>query len=145
MLGTGPVSAGTATVSLPASDSVGPRTLTVSYSGAAGFAASTTSLVLDVVRATPTLGVDVQPTVIHKKSTQPRLLVHLAAPGQTVTGTVVVRQAGSVLGVEQLAGGDATVVLPPYKKKGEETVTVDYLGSDLATEVTRQVTLTVQN
>ena len=145
VLGSGPVSAGTATVSLPAFDTVGPRTLTVEYGGAAGFAASTTSLALDVVKATPTLGVDVQPTVIHKKSTSPRLLVHLAAPGQTVKGTVVVRQAGSILGVERLTDGDATVVLPPYKKKGEETVTVSYLGSDLAAEATRQVTFTVQN
>ena len=61
-----------------------------------------------------------------------------------MSGTVVVRQNGSILGVEQLVDGHATVVLPSYKHKGTETVTVQYLGSDLAEAVTRAVTFTVQ-
>ena len=89
--------------------------------------------------------VGVQPSVIHKKTTSPRLDVALAAPGQVVSGTVVVRQNGAILGVEQLADGHATVVLPPYKQKGTETVTVQYLGSDLAEAVSKTVTFTVQN
>jgi predicted extracellular nuclease len=145
VLGTAPVSGGTASLQLPAYDAVGSRTVTVAYSGSRTFAASTGSVTFDVVKATPTMTVGVQPSVIHKKTTSPRLDVALAAPGQVVSGTVVVRQNGAILGVEQLADGHATVVLPPYKQKGTETLTVQYLGSDLAEAVSKTVTITVQN
>ena len=144
VLGTAPVSGGTASLQLPAFDAVGSRTVTAEYSGARTFATSSGSVTFDVVKATPTMAVAVQPSVIHKKTTSPRLDVALAAPGQVVSGTVVVRQNGSILGVEQLVDGHATVVLPSYKQKGTETVTVQYLGSDLAEAVTRAVTFTVQ-
>ena len=144
MLGTAPVSGGTASLQLPAYDAVGSRTVTVAYSGSRTFAASTGSVTFDVVKATPTMTVDVQPSVIHRRTTSPRLDVALAAPGQVVSGTVVVRQGGSILAVEQLDGGRTTVVLAPYKHEGEQTVTVQYLGSELAEAVTQQVTFTVQ-
>lgn len=145
VLGTAPVSGGTASLRLAAYDAVGTRSVTAAYSGSRSVAASTGSVTFDVVRATPTMTVGVQPSVIHKKTTRPRLDVALAATGQVVGGTVVVRQDGAVLGVEQLVGGRATVVLPPYKQKGTEKVTVQYLGSDVAEPVSRKVTITVQN
>ena len=89
--------------------------------------------------------VDVRPTVIHKRSTEPRLLVRLDAPGQTVTGYLVVRRAGSILAFEPLTDGSATLALPAYRHKGTQTVSVEYLGSDLAEPVSRQITFTVQN
>ncbi len=144
VLGTAPVSGGTASLQLPAYDAVGSRTVTAEYSGARTFAASSGSVTFDVVKATPTMMVTVQPSVIHKKTTNPRLEVALAAPGQVVSGTVVVRQNRSILGVEQLADGHATVALASYKKKGTQTVTVQYLGSDLAETATKAVTFTVQ-
>ena len=82
--------------------------------------------------------------MIHKRATRPRLEVALTAPGQVVSGTVVVRQDGSILAVEQLDGGRTTLVLPPYKHKGEQRVTVQYLGSELAEAVIEQVPFTVR-
>ena len=143
--GSAGVSGGRAEVVLPAFDGVGPRALTVTYGGAPGFEASTTTVAVDVVRATPAMTVDVQPTVIHKRSTEPRLLVRLDAPGQTVTGYLVVRQAGSILAFEPLTDGSATVTLPAYRHKGAQRVDVEYLGSDLADPVSRQVDFTVGN
>jgi len=145
VLGTVDVADGTAAVSLPAFDAVGPRTLTVGYGGAEGFEASTTTVAVDVVRATPAMTVAVEPTVIRKRSTEPRLLVRLDARGQTVTGYLVVRQSGSILAFEPLTQGGATVTLPAYRHKGGQTVSVEYLGSDLADAVTRQVDFTVEN
>jgi hypothetical protein len=145
VLGTAPVSQGTASLALPAFEQVGSQTVTVAYSGAAAYAPSSTTVNFAVVKATPAMTVQVQPDVIRKKWTQPRLAVSLAAPGQVVSGYVVVRQGGAVLGFEKLADGRATVTLPTYDKKGQQTVTVEYLGSDLAEPVTKPVTFTVQN
>ncbi len=92
----------------------------MTYSGSRTFAASTGSVTFDVVKATPTMTVDVQPSVIHRRTTSPRLDVALAAPGQVVSGTIVVRQGGSILAVEQLDGGRTTLVLAPYKHEGEQ-------------------------
>jgi 5'-nucleotidase len=144
VLGSALVSGGSASLQLPAYDEVGSRTVTVAYSGSRTFAASTGAVTFDVVKATPTMTFDVQPSVIHKRTTSPRLDVALAAPGQVVSGTVVVRQNDSILAVEQLDGGRTTLVLAPYKHEGEQRVTVQYLGSELAEAVTQQVTFTVQ-
>lgn len=145
LLGSAPVSGGTAQVRVPEFEAVGPRTLTVAYSGSGSQLPSQTAVVVDVVKATPTMTVAVQPTAIYKRSTSPRLVVDLSAPGQTVTGYVTVRQDGAILALEPLAAGRATLTLPPYKKQGQQTVTVSYLGSDLAEAVDRQVTFTVRN
>jgi hypothetical protein len=145
VLGTAQVHDGTASLTLPAYQQVGPQTVTVAYGGAPGFAPSSTTVSFEVVKATPTMTVLVQPDVIHKKTTSPVLDVTLSARGQVVTGYVVVRQNGSILGLEQLSGGHASITLPPYKKKAKETVTVEYLGSDLAEAVTQQVTIDVEN
>ncbi|MEO5709080.1 MAG: ExeM/NucH family extracellular endonuclease [Nocardioidaceae bacterium] len=145
VLGTAPVSGGTASLQLPAYDAVGPQTVTASYGGSRTFSPSSADVAFDVVKATPVLTVAVQPDVIHKRTTQPRLDVALTAPGQVVTGYVVVRQNGSILAFEPLSAGRATITLPTYKQKGQETVSVEYLGSDLAEAVTKSVTFTVQN
>ena len=49
----------------------GSRTVTAEYSGARTFATSSGSVTFDVVKATPTMAVAVQPSVIHKKTTSP--------------------------------------------------------------------------
>ena len=144
VLGSAPVSGGHASLQLPAYDSVGSRTVTAAYSGSRTLAASAGSVTFDVVRATPTMTVDVQPSVVHRRTTSPRLEVALAASGQVVSGTVVVRQNGSILAVEQLDSGRTTLVLAPYKHAGGQQVSVQYLGSELAEPVSRQVTFTVQ-
>ena len=119
--------------------------MTASFGGTSAFAPSSADVAFDVVKATPRVDVRVQPAVIHKMTTSPRLDVTLSAAGQTVTGYVVVRQDGAILGFEQLVDGHTTITLAPYKKKGQQTVSVQYLGSDLAEAVTTPVTFTVQN
>ena len=145
VLGTAPVSQGTASLTLPAFDQVGSQTVTAAYAGTAAYAPSSSTVTFDVVKATPTMTVQVQPDVIRKRRTQPQLDVALAAPGQVVSGYVVVRQDGAVIGFSELADGRASVTLPTYDRRGEQTVTVEYHGSDLAEPVARQVTFTVQN
>ena len=75
VLGTGDVTDGTATVTLPAFDTPGTKNLTVEYVGTAATNPSSTPLTVTVVKATPTMTVDVQPTVIHKGRTSPLLEV----------------------------------------------------------------------
>ena len=71
--------------------------------------------------------------------------VALTAPGQVVSGSVVVRQGGAVIGTGTLSDGKTSITLPAYSKSGNQVVTVEYLGSDLAEGVTRQVSFTVEN
>ena len=127
MLGTGPVSDGTATVTLPAYDA---RARTSPSSTAARR------------RATPS-----SPRHLRGRQGDPDDDGDGAArrdpQGETAPARgrarrtrpdrdrhVVVRQNGRSSAVEPLAAGRATV-LPPYKQQGEQTVTVEYLGSDL--------------
>ena len=145
VLGTGQVSDGTATVTLPAFDSTGAKYLTVEYGGTPAANPSSTAVTVAVVKATPTMTVTVQPAVIHKGKTSPVLQVALAAPGQTVTGYVAARSNGQTVDLQPLAAGRATLTLPPYKKQGDFVVTVQYLGSDLANPVSRNVTVHVSN
>jgi hypothetical protein len=87
----------------------------------------------------------VSPGVIRKGKTSPRLDVALSAAGQTVTGYVAVRSDGGTADLQQLRDGTATLTLPAYKKRGDHVVTVEYLGSDTADPVTRDVTIHVDN
>ncbi|MEP7090472.1 MAG: hypothetical protein ABI776_10235 [Nocardioidaceae bacterium] len=68
--------------------------------------------------------VTVAPHVIRTRTTRPRLGVTLEAPGLGVTGYVVARQDGSILDVERLDDGHATILLPTYEHEGQETVVV---------------------
>ena len=146
VLGTAPVWHGVATLTLPAYQAVGAQTVTVEPRRDLGLRAVLGRRRVRRRQGDPAgrrrrpAGRDPQDDDAARGST-----CTLTAPGQIVTGYVVVRQDGAVLGVEQLVDGHATITLPPYKKKGEETVSVEYLGSDLAEAVTTPVTFTVQN
>ena len=54
-----------------------------------------------------------------------------------------VRSQGRAVDVVRLSRGSATVPLPAYPTTGRKTVTVRYLGSDLANEVSRRLTIRV--
>jgi 5'-nucleotidase len=137
---------GSASVQLPAFAQPGSKHVSVEYTGVPGTTNdSADALTIDVVKATPVMAVTVQPDTIRKGKTRPQVSVTLTAPGQVVSGYVAVRSGGSVVGLDPLSDGRATVVLPTYKSKGQQTVTVQYLGSDLAEAVSRSVTFTVTN
>jgi hypothetical protein len=144
--GTAAISEGTAQVKLPAFATTGSQLVVVEYTGVSGTTNdSSTSLRVDVVRATPDMQVVVQPDTIKKKKTKPVVKVSLTAPGQVATGTVVVRQGGAVIGTGTLSDGRTSITLPAYDKSGNQVVTVEYLGSELAEGVSRQVSFAVTN
>jgi hypothetical protein len=144
--GSGSVSDGTARVQLPAFTTTGSKRLVVEYTGVdRATNDSSTSLPVSVVRATPDMQVLVQPDDIRKKKTKPVLHVSLSAPEQVVSGYVLVRQGRNVLGYARLTDGRAAIVLPPFSQRGDQLVEVDYLGSDLAEPVSKDVTITVRN
>ena len=146
VLGSAPVTDGTATVQLPVFAATGTRSLRVAYSGTDGVLASATALEVSVVRATPTMDTSLSPARVVKKKTHAVLTAVLAAPGQTVGGTVEVRDAaGRLLTSGALADGSVRLTLPVFASRGDEVLTVRYLGSDLAAPVSTQVTVTVTN
>ena len=104
---------------------------------------SADTLTFRVVKATPSIRATVAPNTVHRKRTHARVAISLTAPGQTVTGYVSVRTQGRVVDVVRLSRGSATVTLPTYPTTGRKSVAVRYLGSDLAVEVSRSVTIRV--
>jgi predicted extracellular nuclease len=143
VLGTASVAEdGTATVTLPPrSLPVGTHTLTVAYSGDAANEPSTGTVTVRVVKAEPTMTVDVDPDRVTTK-TPVELSVTLAAPGQTVTGWVGVLFDGHSQ-VRQLRDGGVEFDLGRFKKAGVYDVWVIYAGSDTAEPVLKQVEIRV--
>jgi 5'-nucleotidase len=143
-LGTASVRNGVAQVQLPVFTQPGAKQLRVEYSGVPGTTNdSADTLRITVVKATPAMRVAVGPSTVHRKRTHARLTITLTAPGQTVTGYVSVRTQGRSVDVVRLSRGTATVTLPTYPTTGRKAVSVRYLGSDLATEVSRSLTVRV--
>src|SRR3954447_14026630 len=135
---------GKASVTLSAFTSPGSRHVSIEYTGVPGTTNdSADTLTLRVVKATPSVKVAVSPKTVHRKRTHARLAITLAAPGQTVSGYVAVRSQGRAVDVVRLSGGSATVTLPAYPTTGRKAVTVKYLGSDLANEVSKRLTIRV--
>ena len=107
----------------PRTDAVGPQTVTVTYCGGARLRAVDGQRPFDVVKATPTMAVRGAAVRDPQEDDQPAALTCASrlparrSPARSWSGRTARSSA-----VEQLAGGAATVVLPPYKKKGEQTV-----------------------
>ncbi|MET0524820.1 MAG: ExeM/NucH family extracellular endonuclease, partial [Nocardioides sp.] len=143
VLGTATVAEdGTATVTLPPrSLPVGTHQLTVVYSGDAANAPSTGTVTVEVVKAKPTMAIDVDPNRITTK-TPVDLTVTLTAPGQTVTGWVWVHYNGEDQ-LRQLRNGRVEFDLGRFKKAGEYDVWVTYAGSPTAEPVARKVEIRV--
>jgi 5'-nucleotidase len=138
------VTDGTASVQLPAFAQPGSKHVSVEYTGVPGTTNdSADTLSIKVVKATPSMKVTVGPKTVHRKKTHARLTITLTAPGQTVSGYVSVRTQGRAVGVVRLSRGTATVTLPTYPTTGRKSVTVRYLGSDLANEATKHLYIRV--
>ena len=143
VLGTATVAEdGTATVTLPPrSLSVGTHQLTVAYSGDAANQPSTGTVTVKVVKAKPTMSVDVDPNRVTTK-TPVNLEVTLSAPGQTVTGWVWVHYNGDNQ-LRQLRNGRVEFDLGRFKKAGTYDVYVTYAGSETAEPVVKKVEILV--
>ncbi|WP_091026051.1 ExeM/NucH family extracellular endonuclease [Nocardioides szechwanensis] len=124
-------------------ESVGPHNVSVVYLGDANTEGSQAGAgTVRVVKATPQMTVTRSPNKVRVNRTEVRLRVAVEADGQVVTGRVRV-SFGDRTWSEMLSGERAVIVLPEFRTRGEKTVTVEYLGSALAEEVTKRVTFKV--
>jgi 5'-nucleotidase len=133
---------GSASVTLPPrSLPVGTHELTLAYSGDTANEPSTGTVTVKVVKATPTMLVDVDPDRVTTK-TPVRLTVALTAPGQTVEGWVWVHGDDHDQ-LRQLSNGRVTFDLGRFKKAGDEPLWVTYLGSRTTEPVIKRVVIRV--
>ena len=122
---------------------VANRTVVATYVGAANASASeSTAKVVTVTKATPTMTVTVSPNPAGTKDPV-RVTVSLAATGQVVTGSVVVRIDGRVLN-GTLVNGSVVINTSKIPKAGTYPVVVTYGGSTLAETVTQTISLVVR-
>ncbi|KRD44741.1 hypothetical protein ASE38_11815 [Cellulomonas sp. Root930] len=144
VLGSGTLSAGKATIPLPATSlAPGTHQLTLEYAGDPKHKASAATVKVTVKKATPTLAVQAPSEV--KVGARPVVRVTLSAPdGVPVTGTVAVAVGGGSTVVDTLSGGEVAVELARATKVGDLKVTVTYRGSTLAETVKKDVTIKVK-
>ena len=134
VIGTGTLSGGATTVTLPAK-SLAPGTyvLDVRYVGDKNHAPSSTFVQVTVDKVTPTMTVS-QP--VQERGGRMTVQVALTAPdGVPVTGSVEVRIQGGGTATGTLLPDGTVVVALPKGTRTRGTMTVIYGGSDLATSV----------
>ncbi|WP_193606608.1 LamG-like jellyroll fold domain-containing protein [Nocardioides lijunqiniae] len=141
VLGSGTVTAGKASVALPARAlAPGTHPLTLRYAGDASHDASTGQVQLVVVKAVPVMKVQAPGKV--KRGKRATVKVTLTAPGVTLTGQVRVTVKGKKV-VGTVRNGRVVLRLPKAARVGRLKATVAYLGSPYAAAVTRSVTIRV--
>ena len=125
VLGTGTLSGGTATVTVPGSAlEVGSHTLTVRYLGDAHHAPSSTTVPVEVAKAAATVSATAGRFVYGRPGT-----VSVSVDPSTATGVVRVLEGEKVLGESPLTAGAATVTVPARTlKPGTHDLTVVYAG-----------------
>ncbi len=132
VLGTGSISNGKASVTLPATSLLpGSHTLTVSYAGDASYQPSQGTFKATVAKAVANLDVTVSPEVVKVDTGRAKVKIRVTAEGTTPTGTVVVKIPGGKELTATLVDGKATVKLPKFNKPGKKKLTITYLGSTL--------------
>jgi 2',3'-cyclic-nucleotide 2'-phosphodiesterase (5'-nucleotidase family)/predicted extracellular nuclease len=127
-LGTGTLSGGATTVIIAAGSLVpGAHTLSASYDGDSNVNAATVTFTMTVTKAMPTVTAH---NVAVEYGNAATVTVDVAAPsGITPSGTVAVRNGGTVLGTGTVSGGVATVTLPALSLvPGSATLTAEYGG-----------------
>ncbi len=142
LLGTGTLSAGKVRIAVPAKSlKPGTYSLRVRYAGNATHAASAATVRMVVAKVRPTMKVQAPKQV--KRGARATVKVTLAAPNAVpVTGKVKVTVKGRTL-TGTVRNGKVTLKLPKATG-GKLKVKVAYLGSDLATPVTKNITIKVK-
>ena len=158
-LGTAPVTT-TRQTALPGSDEAGTASVDVTLPGdletgsydllVTGTTTGTQVLVPIQVEGsdepgliTPEMQVERSPGRVFAGETRVELDITMTAPGQTVTGDVRVRGGGETY-LATLQDGQATVRMKQFRRAGEKTVTITYLGNETFASVTRQITIQVR-
>lgn len=126
---------GVATARVGPFDTVGDLSLEAHYLGddATRPSASPVSII-EVVKATPALGVTVRPRKVVARRTTAKLVIAVKERAVSPSGKVRVRIAGSIgkkRYVTALENGRATIRLKRFRKAGTARATVTYLGDGL--------------
>jgi acetyl esterase/lipase len=127
--GTAPLSAGSATISVPLL-AAGTHRIDVAYSGDAEFNASSAASSLTVSKAAATLIVD-SPVNPSPAGVPVTLSVHVSAPAHPslpVEGTVYASSGGRIVAQAQLARGAASMALASFAG-GDHELTASYAGN----------------
>ncbi|MBC7631766.1 GDSL-type esterase/lipase family protein [Aeromicrobium sp.] len=144
VLGTGPATAGTARITVPAKAlRPGTYNLTVRYAGSADHAASTTTVKMVVRKVTPSMKVQA-PKTIERGTRATVRVAHTAPDDVPVTGKVKLTIKGGKTLTRVVINGKVVFKLPKANNAGKLRLEVAYLGSDLATKLTKYITITVK-
>ncbi len=147
VLGTGTLSGGSVTVSIPGrSLEVGSHTLSVRYLGNSENAPSRTSVTLQVSKAVSTMSASASPSTMKFKKDTSTVSVSVSATGVRPTGAVTAYVDGVLAGTATLADGTASIVVGPFDSVGEKTVTLRYEGdAHVSTASTTTTVLVTRN
>jgi len=103
----------------------------VAYLGDADTAPSSTTVVVEVEKATPTVSGSVDPDTVAVGDTA-TVDIDVSATGFTPTGDVDVLVNGMVVTRVTLSNGSATAQIGPFDSAGSYAVTLNYLGDENA-------------
>ncbi|ROP34589.1 Ig-like domain-containing protein [Pseudokineococcus lusitanus] len=143
VLGTGTLSRGTASVTLPRQPA-GSGPLVVTHDGGGSTEGGSATAQLVVAPARPTVTATLS-TTTKRTSETATVSVVVASPAGTPTGTVELRSGSAVLARTTLADGAATLTVPSTLPAGKRSLTVVYGGSTqltAATSATQTITVT---
>lgn len=128
VLGTAPVTGGTARITLRATAlGAGSHTLTLAYSGDDANAAASATVGASIAKARSTVKATVSPTK-PKSGSRPTVKVTVTVPGVTAAGKVVVVRGGKTVASGTLKAGKVNIKLPK-QGAGSQKLTVKYAGN----------------
>lgn len=145
VLGTGTVTSGVASITLPArSLAPGSTSLSAVYSGDANVEAKTVAFTQTVVKATPKVAFSVKPGTVKAGKTKAKVKVTVTAVGVVpVDGQVKITVQGQGSEKVTLKNGKATLKLGKFSRAGKYKVTVKFLGSTFVGGETKKGSMTV--
>lgn len=142
-LGTIDLVDGTGSMLVGPFDTVGDRTLTVTYGGDARTESATGSAKITVQRAKVNLAVSHSPSKPRVKKDSVTITARASAWGFTPRGKVEVVRGGKVVGTGWLVDGAAKIRISPFTATGTQRVTVRYLGGTICYPASVTHTVTV--
>lgn len=137
-LGSGTLSGGTASITLPATLAVGQHQVSLAYSGDGANNPSTGAATVTVTPAASTVSA---PAVRTTYGSAARL--HVTVAGQSPGGTVTASEGGHVLGRATVTRGSATLSLPATLAVGTHRIALAYSGDAANAAATGTTTVTV--
>jgi 5'-nucleotidase len=140
---TATLSGGSADLTVGPFASIGPKTITIDYSGDPGTEAGSTTTTVIVTKVAAVMTATPAPASVEVNGGTSTITVTVSAAGGPATGSVSVSVGGSVVDTKPLSGGQATVIVGPFSTVGEKTITASYAGNDTTAEASTTTTVTV--